>query len=65
MELTAQIHQEDGTYWAEVVELPGTFASGDTLDELFASLNEAVALVMADDAPATPLIATSMHLQPA
>jgi predicted RNase H-like HicB family nuclease len=33
VELTARIHIEDGSYWADVPELPGCFASGDTLDE--------------------------------
>jgi predicted RNase H-like HicB family nuclease len=48
MELTARIHAEDGSYWADVPELPGCFASGDTLDELFESLQEGVALCLAD-----------------
>jgi hypothetical protein len=43
MELTARIHIEEGSYWADVPELPGCFASGDTLDELFESLQEGVA----------------------
>jgi predicted RNase H-like HicB family nuclease len=34
MEYTARINNEEGTHWAEVPELPGVFASGDTLDEL-------------------------------
>jgi len=38
MELTARIHVEDGSYWAEVPGRPGCFASGDSLDELFESL---------------------------
>ena len=37
MELTGNI-PEDGSYWADVPELPGCFASGDNLDELFDSL---------------------------
>jgi predicted RNase H-like HicB family nuclease len=41
MELIANIHLEDGSYWA-VPELPGCFASGDTLDELLASLREGI-----------------------
>ena len=42
---TARVHsEEDGSLWAEVVELPGCFASGDTLDELWEALQEAVAL---------------------
>jgi len=34
MELTARIQSEEGSYWADVSELPGCLASGDTLDEL-------------------------------
>jgi predicted RNase H-like HicB family nuclease len=49
MELTARIHIEDDRYWADVPELPGCFASGDNLDELFESLREGVALYLADD----------------
>lgn len=51
MELTARIHIEEGSYWADVPELPGCFASGDTLDELFESLQEGVALYLADEGP--------------
>jgi predicted RNase H-like HicB family nuclease len=49
MELTARIHIEEGSYWADILELPGCFASGDTLDELFESLREGVVLHMADE----------------
>ena len=49
MELTARIHIEEGGCWADVSELPGCFASGDTLDELFNSLQEGVALYLADE----------------
>ena len=48
MEYTARIHHEDGTYWADVPELPGVFASGDTVDELLDGLKEAVALYLGD-----------------
>lgn len=48
MELTARIHVEEGSYWADVPELPGCFASGDTLDDLFESLQAGVALYLAD-----------------
>ena len=48
MELTARIHTEDGSHWADVPELPGCFASGDTLAELFESLQEGAALCLAD-----------------
>ena len=44
--LTAQIHEEEGAYWAAIPELPGVFATGDTLDELFESLREGVSLAL-------------------
>ena len=47
---TAQIHQEAGSYRADVPDLPGIFATGDTLDELFESLREGVGLVLVGDA---------------
>jgi hypothetical protein len=43
-QLHVDIHHEDGSYWAEVRELPGCFASGDTAAELIESVEEAVAL---------------------
>lgn len=49
MDLTARIRLKDGSYWADVAELPGCFASGDTLDELFDSLKEGVALCLGDE----------------
>jgi len=40
----AVIHPElDGGYWAEVVDLPGCFTQGQTLDEVYRSLAEAIA----------------------
>lgn len=47
---TVHVHTEDdGSLWAEVVDLPGCFASGDTLDELWEALQEAVSLYLTDD----------------
>ncbi|MGK2954797.1 MAG: type II toxin-antitoxin system HicB family antitoxin [Solirubrobacterales bacterium] len=48
--LTAKIHREGGSYWADIPELPGVFATGDTLDELFESLREGVGLVLTGSA---------------
>jgi predicted RNase H-like HicB family nuclease len=53
-ELSAQIHEEDGSYWAEVSELPGCFASGDSIPELIEALQEAVALYLAPQ-PSQPV----------
>ena len=46
-EFTVRVHDEgEGTLWAEVVELPGCFATGDTRDELLEGLRDAIALHM-------------------
>jgi predicted RNase H-like HicB family nuclease len=56
MEYTATIHHEDGSYWAGIAELPGVFASGDTVDELLNGLKEAVGVCLgAGEAGATEL----------
>ncbi|HLG11617.1 MAG TPA: type II toxin-antitoxin system HicB family antitoxin [Dehalococcoidia bacterium] len=34
--------EDGGGFWAEVEELPGCFASGDTLDELEKDVREAI-----------------------
>lgn len=40
----AVVHPEDeGGYWAEVPDLPGCFTQGDTLDEVYQNLAEAIA----------------------
>jgi predicted RNase H-like HicB family nuclease len=45
--LHVDVHHEDGAYWAEVRELPGCFAAGDTLAELVESVEEAISLYLA------------------
>lgn len=50
MEITVEVHREDGSYWSEVSELPGCFASGRTLSELTEALEEAVGLYLEDGA---------------
>jgi predicted RNase H-like HicB family nuclease len=62
MDLTARIHIEESSYWADVPELPGCFASGDTLDELFESLQDGIALYLDDEGESSgPLrVATAM-----
>ncbi|HEY3727881.1 MAG TPA: type II toxin-antitoxin system HicB family antitoxin [Solirubrobacteraceae bacterium] len=51
MELTVIVHQERESFWSEVAELPGCFASGGTLEELREALAESVGLYLWD-APA-------------
>ena len=48
MELHAVIHEENGSYWAEVKELPGCFASGHDLEEVKEGLIEAITLVLGE-----------------
>jgi len=48
-QLHVDVHHEDGSYWAEVRELPGCFASGQTVAELIESVEEAVALYLAPE----------------
>lgn len=48
-EYHARVHREDDSFWAEVIELPGCFAAGDSLDELRESLAEAMSLVLGDE----------------
>lgn len=59
---TAEVHHEaDGSYWAEVRELPGCFASGFSLDELRESLEEAICLYVADDPGAGKITEFAPH----
>jgi len=42
-EYTVLVHEaKEGGFWAEVEELPGCFASGDTRDELDADVQGAI-----------------------
>jgi predicted RNase H-like HicB family nuclease len=62
MELAVDIHYEDGTYWAQVRELPGCFASGDSIPELIEAIEESVLLYLSP-APGDPSDQKrSMHL---
>lgn len=56
MELHAVIHEEDGSYWAEVRELPGCFASGHDLEEVKEGLIEAITLVLGEERPSSERI---------
>lgn len=59
--LHVDVHREDGSYWAEVRELPGCFASGDSVAELIESVEEAVALYLAPpEAKEAPSVAIEL-----
>lgn len=38
------IHRESTGLWAEIEDLPGCFASGETLEELHEAIAEAIAM---------------------
>ena len=60
-QLHVDVHREDGSYWAEVRELPGCFASGGTVDELVEAVEEAVALYLSTpDGEPTRSLATEL-----
>jgi predicted RNase H-like HicB family nuclease len=42
-------HEEGGSIWGEVLDLPGCFASGDSLDEFWEALEEAISLYLHDE----------------
>jgi predicted RNase H-like HicB family nuclease len=45
---TVALHQEGDTFWAEVEELPGCFATGRDLAELEEAIVEAIGLYQQD-----------------
>lgn len=59
-EFRVLVHEEDGSYWAEVEELPGCFASGRDLDELREAVEEAITLYLAEGEPAEAPHATAI-----
>jgi predicted RNase H-like HicB family nuclease len=44
-----KVYEEDGTMWAEVVQLPGCFVTGDTLEEIEEALQEAIPLYLSSE----------------
>lgn len=46
---TVRIHPDSDGLWADVVELPGCFASGSTYEELWRSLEEGIGLYLSRD----------------
>lgn len=61
--LTVQIRVEDGSLWATVDEFPGVMATGDNLEELRESLQEGIALMLAQPGEDPPAVTLS-EIQP-
>lgn len=62
--LNANIRHEDGMLWTEVEELPGCFASGETIPELIEALQEAIVMVLEDMPQHPDHIDLQLHLAP-
>ena len=41
--------EETNTYYSEIMELPGVFSQGDTVDECMANTKEAIELALEDE----------------
>jgi predicted RNase H-like HicB family nuclease len=54
--LHINVRFEDDALWATVDEFPGVFATGDNLEELRESLEEGIALVLAEPGEKPPTI---------
>ena len=62
MDLTVEVREERPGYWARVVELPGCFASGRSLEELREGLEEAIGLYLRDQPTGALLLADSLEV---
>ncbi len=63
--VTIAIHEEGDSLWAEVLELPGCFATGSTPQELQLALEEAVGMYLsADSEPVTAELKAKEELTP-
>jgi predicted RNase H-like HicB family nuclease len=48
-EFTVRVHTDADGIWAEVLELPGCFAAGETMEELLESLADGVGAYLSGD----------------
>lgn len=49
MEYRFKIHKEGNGFWAQCLELPGCVTQGDSLEKLFANMQEALSLFLKKD----------------
>jgi predicted RNase H-like HicB family nuclease len=64
--LNVRIREDDGAYWATVDEYPGVFAAGFDLEELRASLEEGICLIVRSepDGPMPDLRLSALRVEP-
>lgn len=61
-EYRLKVHKEEDHLWAEIVELPGCFATGRDMDELAEALGEAISIYLAPTPEERPEV--RVHIQP-
>lgn len=63
--ITIAIHEEEGSLWAEVLEMPGCFATGANPQELQLALEEAIGMYLsAESEPVHAELTTKEQLTP-
>jgi predicted RNase H-like HicB family nuclease len=63
--ITIAVHEEEGSLWAEVLEMPGCFASGANSEELQLALEEAIGMYLSvESQPVTAEVRASGELTP-
>jgi predicted RNase H-like HicB family nuclease len=64
MKLKVIVHPaEEGGFWAEVPAIPGCATQGETMEELFANLQEAVAACLSVDLEAFEMAANDRVME--
>lgn len=58
--ITVAVRSEDGILWAEVVDMPGCFATGHTQDELLQALEEAIGMYLTEDPSEQVVVSVSV-----
>lgn len=65
LELNARVRiEDDRSLWADVEELPGCFASGESLPDLVDALKEAIVMCIEDDDDHASEICLNLRLAP-
>lgn len=62
--LHIKVRLEDGALWATVEQYPGVFATGDTLEELRASLEEGISLYLSEPGASVSVKIAALESEP-
>lgn len=62
MKFRVVVHEEEEGYWAEVPSIPGCATEGDSFEELFRNLDEAIEGCMAVAITAVPTTGNRLEM---